>query len=72
MPFVKSVKAEKNGVRLRLEKSHLNLPRLLRELKGIDAIDIRRASLNDVFIKFTGREIREEEGEGSVFERMMK
>jgi hypothetical protein len=36
----------------------------------VDSVEVRTPTLNDVFLYYTGREIREESGEGGVFERI--
>ncbi|HQT44860.1 MAG TPA: ATP-binding cassette domain-containing protein, partial [Candidatus Micrarchaeota archaeon] len=58
-------------IQFTLKDSHSALPGLLRSLDKVESIEIRPATLNDVFIKFTGRQIREEEGEGGWAERAM-
>lgn len=71
MKFARDVKVEGHAVRASILHSHENLPKLLRACKGIHSMEIHPASLNDVFIKYTGRQIREESGEGGFWERMM-
>lgn len=71
MKFASNVKAEKNGVRATIADSHKNLPILLKKAVGVDSVEIRPATLNDVFIKYTGKEIREDAAEGGFWERMM-
>ncbi|MFA5105648.1 MAG: ATP-binding cassette domain-containing protein [Candidatus Micrarchaeia archaeon] len=58
-------------IQFTLKDSQLSLPVILNSIKGVDSIEIRPATLNDVFIKFTGRQIRQEEGEGGWAERAM-
>ena len=71
MPFAASVN-EKNGVvSAVIASSHRNLPKMLRALPGIESIEIRPATLNEVFIKYTGKGIREDSAEGGFWERMM-
>ncbi|MFA5930573.1 MAG: ATP-binding cassette domain-containing protein [Candidatus Micrarchaeia archaeon] len=71
MKFAASV-SEKNGVvSAVIASSHKNLPILLRALSGIESIEIRPATLNEVFIKYTGKGIREDSAEGGFWERMM-
>ena len=71
MPFAASVK-EKNGmISAVIASSHKNLPKMLRALSGIESIEIRPATLNEVFIKYTGKGIREDSAEGGFWERMM-
>jgi ABC-2 type transport system ATP-binding protein len=49
-----------------------HLQDLLSNTGPIDFVEVRRGTLNDVFLHFTGREIREGEAEGGFWERMMK
>ena len=71
MSFVKNVKIGEGSVTVSIAHTHKNLPRLLRTLKKINSIEIRPASLNDVFIKYTGKNIREDSAEGGFWERLM-
>ncbi|MEM4348653.1 MAG: ATP-binding cassette domain-containing protein [Candidatus Anstonellaceae archaeon] len=48
------------------------LPKILRKFNWIESVSLRPATLNDLFIKYTGRQIREEEGEGGYMERIMQ
>lgn len=49
-----------------------HLQDLLSNTGPIDFVEVRRGTLNDVFLHYTGREIREAQGEGGFWERMMK
>lgn len=49
-----------------------HLQDLLSNTGPIDFVEVRRGTLNDVFLHYTGREIREAEAEGGFWERMMK
>ncbi|MCX9080664.1 MAG: ATP-binding cassette domain-containing protein [Candidatus Methanoperedens sp.] len=49
-----------------------HLQDLLSNTGPIDFVEVRRGTLNDVFLHYTGREIRESEAEGGFWERMMK
>ena len=71
MDFASGVRLEDGGVRVAVRHSHENLPKLFRACKGITSIEIHPATLNDVFIKYTGREIRADSAEGGFWERMM-
>ena len=72
MKFASRVKAEGSMVHVVLAESHKNLPVMLKALSGIEAIELRPATLNEVFIKYTGKGIREDSAEGGFWERMMK
>jgi ABC-2 type transport system ATP-binding protein len=69
--FAKAVKADKSSVSATISESHRNLPIMLKALEGIESIELRPATLNEVFIKFTGKGIREDSAEGGFWERMM-
>ncbi|HEX7627380.1 MAG TPA: ATP-binding cassette domain-containing protein, partial [Candidatus Methanoperedens sp.] len=49
-----------------------HLQDLLSNTGPIDFVEVRRGTLNDVFLHYTGREIREGEAEGGFWDRMMK
>jgi ABC-2 type transport system ATP-binding protein len=49
-----------------------HLQDLLSNTGPIDFVEVRRGTLNDVFLHYTGREIREADAEGGFWERMMK
>ncbi|MCX6772594.1 MAG: ATP-binding cassette domain-containing protein [Candidatus Micrarchaeota archaeon] len=70
LKFIKEIKVENGKVRVLLSHSHKNLPLLFKYVSGIDSIEMHPATLNDVFIKYTGREIREDAAEGGYWERM--
>ena len=71
MPFAASVSEKAGVVSAVIASSHRNLPKMLRALPGIESIEIRPATLNEVFIKYTGKGIREDSAEGGFWERMM-
>ena len=39
---------------------------------AVESVEVHTATLNDVFLHYTGREIREESGEGGMFERIAR
>ncbi|MCL5054655.1 MAG: ATP-binding cassette domain-containing protein [Firmicutes bacterium] len=52
-----------NKIRVELQEAEKWLPKLLREIPvEVESLTLHRATLEDVFIKLTGKEIREEEG----------
>jgi ABC-2 type transport system ATP-binding protein len=62
LPFVLSIEDTETGVRLSVENSGKNLQELLCNAGEIDFVEVHSPDLNDVFIHFTGEEIREEKG----------
>jgi len=71
MTFAKNVRIGGNCVSATVSCPKKNLPKLIRALPAIGAIEIHVATLNDVFIKYTGREMREDSAEGGFMERIM-
>ena len=71
LPYAKIAKMIDGGVTVSVPHIHKNLPLLFRAVDKIDFVEIRTATLNDVFIKYTGKSIREDSAEGGFWERMM-
>lgn len=65
LPFVHQVKTEDSSVRVYVDNGATNLPSLLDEVKvsggAVHSATIHEQSLEDVFIHYTGKSIREEE-----------
>jgi len=55
-----------------VQNSSQHLQEILERAGKVEYISVRPATLNDVFLHFTGKEIRTESGEGGIFERMMR
>jgi ABC-2 type transport system ATP-binding protein len=62
LSFVKKVTHEDHQYIIELEGSSKNLQKLLQAAGEVDSVEVHSADLNDVFLHFTGREIREESG----------
>jgi ABC-2 type transport system ATP-binding protein len=63
LSFIKKVERVDGHVRLSVENSAKNLQKLLDAAGEVDSVDIHSADLNDVFLHYTGRAIREQEGD---------
>lgn len=63
LKFVKSVKTEKDHTMISMESAGKNLCLLLQKIGGSDEIEVRKPTLSDVFIYYTGRDIRDDKGE---------
>ncbi len=65
LPFVHKVKAEGNSIRVYVDSGARNLPVLIDEVRAaggsVLSATIHEQSLEDVFIHYTGKSIREEE-----------
>ena len=60
--YHKECKEEDGVLSVEVQKGEEFLPRLFNELESrIDSIEMRKPTLDDVFLKLTGRQIREEE-----------
>lgn len=65
LPYVSEVR-ENNGVlEIITKEAHRHLPRILSLLKDVHCVEMRVPTLNDVFIKITGRDIRDDTIEDS-------
>lgn len=69
---VSKIEADDNNIVLTVRNASQNLKEILDVAGKIDSVEIRSASLNDVFLRYTGKEIRVESGEGGIFERAMR
>jgi ABC-2 type transport system ATP-binding protein len=69
---VSKIEADDNNIVLTVRNASQNLKEILDVAGKIDSVEIRSASLKDVFLRYTGKEIRAESGEGGIFERAMR
>lgn len=63
MPFVRSISQEKGHLALVVENAPKHLQPILDAAGKVDEVNVSPASLNDVFLKFTGHALREESPE---------
>ena len=75
-PFVRELQMMDSGLNVYVEKGETDLPRILRVLDGnglmVQTISLSRPTLDDVFLKHTGRTIRDEEGQRTTWARMLR
>ena len=71
LPFVKDILQADGGCRLSVENSGKNLQELLGVAGTVDFVEVHSPDLNDVFLHYTGRAMREEEGDATGFLRDM-
>ena len=57
---------------LTVKDASAHLQEILGTVGQVESVEVRSPTLNDVFLNYTGREIREESGEGGVFERIAR
>jgi ABC-2 type transport system ATP-binding protein len=65
LPYVKDVKLNDGAVEITMKDAHLHLPELLSIIPLVECVETRVPTLNDVFIKLTGHDIREDSPEDS-------
>jgi len=70
LSFIKKIEKKDDSFILTMENANKRLNELFKYIDDIDSVEIRNATLNDVFLHYTGREIREEAGEGGIFNRI--
>jgi ABC-2 type transport system ATP-binding protein len=69
--YVRNIKVDGGYLTLTVSDAGSHLQEILKKVGSVDGVELRSPTLNDVFLHYTGREIREEAGEGGTFERMM-
>jgi ABC-2 type transport system ATP-binding protein len=69
--YVQSVTEENEEIKIIIEDVSENLQNLLSVMGKIDSVQVRHTTLNDVFLRFTGKEIQES-GECSWFDKMVQ
>jgi ABC-2 type transport system ATP-binding protein len=60
LPYVSEVKLNDGMVEITMKEAHVHLPDLLSKVANVECVETRVPTLNDVFIKLTGRDIRED------------
>ncbi|MBI4830572.1 MAG: ATP-binding cassette domain-containing protein [Candidatus Lindowbacteria bacterium] len=71
LDYVKNVQEKDGMLYLTIKDAGNHLQDLLAHTGPIDFVEVRNGTLNDVFLHYTGREIREAEPEGGIWERVM-
>jgi ABC-2 type transport system ATP-binding protein len=70
LDYVLSVNQSGSTLLLTVKNASAHLQEILSLVGEVGSVEVRSPTLNDVFLNYTGREIREESGEGGVFERI--
>ncbi|HAM36549.1 MAG TPA: ABC transporter ATP-binding protein [Elusimicrobia bacterium] len=70
LDFVKEAVREDGGLRLTVEDAPRHLKALIELCPDLEEVHVRRVTLDDVFMKFTGRPIEAGEGRDTIFERI--
>lgn len=69
---ISKIEMKDNYIVLTVRNASENLQKILDTAGKIDSVEIRPASLNDVFLKYTGKEFRPETGEGGFVQRIIR
>jgi ABC-2 type transport system ATP-binding protein len=71
LDYIKDLKQDKNQTILTVKDVNKNLQPLLNFVGNIDSVEVRTTTLNDVFLRFTGKRI-DEKGKNSFFEKIIQ
>lgn len=63
LPYVQGVVSNGDEMEITMKDANCRLPDLLSRLDGVECVETRMPTLNDVFIKLTGRDIRDDYAE---------
>ena len=63
LPYVSAIKSNGETLEITMKSAHLHLAELLSLMENVVSVEMRKPTLNDVFIKLTGRDIRVDETE---------
>ena len=69
--FIKNIEIKNDQVYLTVLNAGANLQQILQVAGKVESVEIHSPTLNDVFLHFTGREIREDSPEGGWGQRVM-
>ncbi|MDE1833012.1 MAG: ATP-binding cassette domain-containing protein [Candidatus Micrarchaeota archaeon] len=69
--YIKKIKTDGGLLTLTVDEAERHLQEILKVVGEVRSVESHFPTLNDVFLHFTGSEIRETEAEGGYFERMM-
>ncbi|MFQ5975332.1 MAG: ATP-binding cassette domain-containing protein [Candidatus Hydrothermarchaeales archaeon] len=72
MNYIKKVERRDNIVCLTVTNAGKHLQEVLRRIGNVEDVELHSPTLNDVFLHYTGREIREDSPEGSYMERIAR
>jgi ABC-2 type transport system ATP-binding protein len=65
LSYVKKVTTGMGTIEITMKDAHLHLPELLSIINAVECVEVRVPTLSDVFIRLTGRDIREDSVEDS-------
>ena len=70
LSFVSHITKEDDAFRIGITDPGKNLQALLNSAGTVDEVEVRRVTLDDVFLKFSGRQMKNDSEENGIFERI--
>ncbi|HIJ98688.1 TPA: DUF4162 domain-containing protein [archaeon] len=70
--FIKNIEQKDSELLLTVSNAEQNLQKILRVVGKVESVSLHTPTLDDVFMHYTGHEIREQEAEGGFSERIMQ
>ncbi|MBI5071548.1 ATP-binding cassette domain-containing protein [Candidatus Falkowbacteria bacterium] len=71
LEFVKKIQAKDGIVSLTVENASEHLPQILETIGKVESVEVHLPTLDDVFLHYTGKAIRETSAEGGWAEKLM-
>lgn len=71
LPYVKKISSHKDGVSLTIENASTHLQELLNFVGKVESVEVHSPTLDDLFLHYTGRKMRESSAEGGWMEKAM-
>lgn len=71
LEYVKKVETKNGLVLLTVTNASEHLPQILQTIGKVESVEVHSPTLDDVFLHYTGREIREESAEGGWMNRVI-
>ena len=70
LEYVKNIDTDNSEVTLKVQDANKNLQKILQMIGEVESVEMRSPTLNDVFLHYTGKEIRKQSAEGGFYERV--
>lgn len=70
LEYIKNVDVTDNIVTIKVQNANKNLQQILNMIGEVESTEIFSPTLNDVFLHYTGKEIRKQSAEGGFYERV--
>ncbi|MDD5527600.1 MAG: ATP-binding cassette domain-containing protein [Patescibacteria group bacterium] len=71
LPYISKVDVKDGIVSLTVANASEHLAEILQTIGQVDSVEVRQPTLSDVFLHYTGREIREDSAEGGWADRVI-